>query len=653
MFYSDDTAVKYSDSKIWQDILNDVLKKAEEGLRTKLIDEAYADAGSGQHGNYYDASKPFSQMMPYLCCAYLHTKDERFAQKAKELMLYYSGYKKWHSSNSMGQSELNNANFCKAMVYGYTMLGDYLTDAERKIIAQATFEKGIKPIAEDWVLPETRIHALDTMGHNWWIVCVSCAGAAAAAMHSMIDDADFYVSQMANAAKMWFLYKGNPINKKTCNFDDGGFYESVSYLDYSMREYCLFKYVYESVYGKKIFDDTEYLKKYGDFFVYTVIPSADTAKTVNFGDCTEKTIMLSALCILGTGVEQPHLNWYVKQWEGREKTAYDLMFYEEIYQKPSEEPEIKSKFYEKIGWAIFRNSFEKNSPVLAVKCGDTWNHSHADAGNFEFYNHGEAVVFDSGSCEYSDKRYVGYYCSSKAHNTVLFNGKGQDERDIHNHVSNKGHIYNFTDEGNVKYAAADCSGPMGRYFRRHFRHFLWLENFILIYDDIEAYEQGVFEYLLHINEEFSDEFLMLTSAEKAHMNGHPDHEPDIDVPFECYRMMSDENGRGKFVSALLINKNARLKTEELKDGYKISDGSTNIYINKRSDGSIMHRNCLNEFDGYLTDSIIFCEKGSEYFVVNGSILRKDGAVIFDSLERKTALIGIQPKESSSNPPEKA
>ena len=67
----------------------------------------------------------------------------------------------------------------------------------------------------------------------------------------------------------------------------------------------------------------------------------------------------------------------------------------------------------------------------------------------------------------------------------------------------------------------------------------------------------------------------------------------------------------------------------------------------------MHRNCLNEFDGYLTDSIIFCEKGSEYFVVNGSILRKDGAVIFDSLERKTALIGIQPKESSSNPTEKA
>ena len=75
MFYSDDTAVKYSDSKMWQDILNDVLKKAEEGLQTRLIDEAYADAGKGQHGNYYDASIPFSQMMPYLCCAYLHTKD--------------------------------------------------------------------------------------------------------------------------------------------------------------------------------------------------------------------------------------------------------------------------------------------------------------------------------------------------------------------------------------------------------------------------------------------------------------------------------------------------------------------------------------------------------------------------------------------------
>lgn len=46
-------------------------------------------------------------------------------------------------------------------------------------MAEAMARLGILPTLNDWVLPERRIHALDSMGHNWWSVCVSLAGVAA------------------------------------------------------------------------------------------------------------------------------------------------------------------------------------------------------------------------------------------------------------------------------------------------------------------------------------------------------------------------------------------------------------------------------------------------------------------------------------------
>ena len=38
---------------------------------------------------------------------------------------------------------------------------------------------GVEPLAGDWLDPAKRIHALDSMGHNWWMVCVGAAGLGA------------------------------------------------------------------------------------------------------------------------------------------------------------------------------------------------------------------------------------------------------------------------------------------------------------------------------------------------------------------------------------------------------------------------------------------------------------------------------------------
>ena len=72
---------------------------------------------------------------------------------------------------------------CYNFAIGFDCIHDFLSPEERKTFADALVEKGINLILNDWVFGEKRIHSLDTMGHNWWSVCVFDAGLASHRNH--------------------------------------------------------------------------------------------------------------------------------------------------------------------------------------------------------------------------------------------------------------------------------------------------------------------------------------------------------------------------------------------------------------------------------------------------------------------------------------
>ena len=63
--------------------------------------------------------------------------------------------------------------------------------------------------------------------------------------------------------------------------------------------------------------------------------------------------------------------------------------------------------------------------MLAVKSGQTWNHSHADANSCILFYKGVDILKDAGNCWYPNPAYRNYFFQSQAHNVVLFNGEGQ------------------------------------------------------------------------------------------------------------------------------------------------------------------------------------------------------------------------------------
>ena len=229
---------KQSKDETKQALLTVALQAAEKALELRVIPETETRVdGEGlavQHENYGAACGPFCGNILNLAFGYYYTGDSAYFEKAKALMLAYAQYERWHGRGFRGGSELNTGHFSVGMAYGYACFGALLTDEEREIVVQGTYKLGIRPLLEDWLLPGTKVHAFDTMGHNWWPVCVSSGAFAAVVMRDALPECDRLAELAADGLRQWFAYEGNPVNNKLASIDDGAFYEGVNYFNYTL-----------------------------------------------------------------------------------------------------------------------------------------------------------------------------------------------------------------------------------------------------------------------------------------------------------------------------------------------------------------------------------------------------------------------------------
>ena len=227
------------------------------------------------------------------------------------------------------------------------------------------------------------------------------------------------------------------------------------------------------------------------------------------------------------------------------------------------------------------------------------------------------------------------------------------------------------DMGSLKYVFADATGPTSKNFSRNYRHFLWIDNVILIIDDVRAHEAGKFQWLLHYEGEASKRGLDLhlangpaaavvrqlfpeTPMEMVEKEGLKDHNPDEKIPYFAFSPQ-ESTRQAKFVTAILpmgeageedLPRLERLQGPEMI-GVRIHENEmiTDVYLNLRADGRRMHRNSNNIFHGWETDAYLMAvtrpadsdendpDLVERYFVACGSYLRKGGKVILDSLSK--------------------
>ncbi|MVT09305.1 heparinase II/III domain-containing protein [Chitinophaga tropicalis] len=629
----------------------------------------------------------------YLSLAYLMTDDKRYADKVKETLQKLCAASAWVGAEMLQRTppwkaDLGTAANCYAAAVGYDAIYHYLSKEERKTIAEGITRLGIRPAMQDWVLPATRIHTLNSMGHNWWSACVDMAGIASLAVMDEVPAAAGWAETVSQSAAEWFGFNGDELHFKPKSFDaGGGMYESVNYAAFGISEYLSFRLAYTNTFPGKKQPEIPVLKKIPEFFMHVSYPRTGPLYSLNFGDGNLQVVGDRPVKLLNAlGYTDPNSLWYLSQVvksQHREglsvNTPLGLICEPDMSGTPGLPDLPSAALFEDMDWATMRNSWQKDATMLGIKSGITWNHSHADAGSFILFHKGEAIIKDPGNSWYGSKEYPGYFFQSQAHNVVLFNGKAQPEEQQYYGSPLRGQLGELMDAGDMKYLLANATGPTSKNFSRNFRHFIWIGKVILIVDDVKAYEPGRFEWLLHpggdakkvggdisIVQNNSSVLVRPLFPETLIQSGYNHDFPDNMVLTELtapqakdvkqtetyYSIAYPETVKQtSFITAIIlkdsVNQSSLPVIERLRgndmQGVRIrQDGKvTDIYLNLLAEGRIMHLNSCNNLGGWDTDAYLlglsYPENNpsavTDYFMAYGSYIRREGKVVFSSLSK--------------------
>jgi oligo-alginate lyase len=633
-----------------------------------------------------------------LSIVYAVTQKEVYAKKIKETLIKLCTMPAWSYDEMVARkpvwhSDLRSAHNCWLVAVAYDVVYDYLTKDEKYTIANGLTELGIKPALGDWLFPETRIHALNSMGHNWWSSCVGMAGIAALSVVNEIPQAANWADEVSAGLEEWFKFSGDVLQNKPRTFDkNGSMYESVGYANFGTTQFLLFRLAYCTAFPNQKMPEVNGVEKNADWFAHVAYPKEQELWSLNFGDGSPFTSAESVMKLLiALGNKNANLLWYINQVKTKQhhegwpsNSPLGLLFLPDLKKAPDVPVLPTTAIFKDMNWAVMRNSWRKNETMLGVKSGYTWNHSHADANSFILFHKGEAIIKDAGNSAYSTKEYPAYFFQSEAHNVVMFNGKAQPKEQQYCGSPINGQLSGLIETSNFKYVLANGVGPTAANFSRNFRHFIWLDKMILIIDDVKAHETGKFSWRLHPGGEAKkvqgdisivqnkSAVLVRPLFPETLVQGGFDHDfpenlklveitapkaRDAKNPTETHYSIEYplETKQTKFITAILLKDSVtdkglptieRLQAVDM-NGLKITYKGkvTELYLNLLADGHLMHRNSVNSFHGFETDAYLtafsYPEKDkeptlqniSDYFMVYGSFLRKDTFNVFSALSK--------------------
>jgi len=625
--------------------------------------------------------------------AWLMTGDEKYADAVKKTLFSAIEAESWGVEEMLMRepawnSELQMAHRSFAVALAYDAIYDRLTGAERRQLAAGFRRLAIDPLLGDWIHPETRIHSLNSMGHNWWSSCVGMGGILALAFRDEIPQVKEWAGLLYDGMTEWFSFEGDVLQSKPRTFDrNGGMYESVNYAAYGAQEALLYMLACRNAYPRMKFTDAEILEKLPDFFISVSYPRTGDMYNVHFGDSHKTTCGDNCLKLLyAMGDRRPDILWFLKNInDGQHRemfslsTPMGLLYTPDLSSAPAEPDMKKTALFPDQGWAVMRDSWEDDATMLAVKSGKTWNHAHADAGSFILYHNGEDVLSEAGRCWYVLPEYRNYFFQSEAHNVVLLGGKGQPR--VHQYYGStlNGSLHYLMENGASRYILADATGPNSDRFSRYFRHFLWHDDVIWIIDDLKSHEQGSYSWLWHPGGEARKRGIDLemskgrssvvlrqlypqTLAPSDFIHDYPDNMTweVVDAPGEGGKgsqpyysfHLPGRTDKVKGITAVILKDSPedkdlpKMERREGKNWIGVRTRSngmvTDLYVNLLADGSLMHANSWINADGWETDAYMFSvtypegqdpAKSKDLFVGYGSILRRDGKVHFSSLSK--------------------
>ena len=322
---------------------------------------------------------------------------EAYARRAIDEMLAVSAFSDWNPAHFLDVGEMT-----MAAAIGYDWLYDKMTPAERKTVARAIIDKGLKPAlneADAWFY-RSEI--------NWNSVCN--AGMVYGALAVWEEDPEFCRSM---------LEKSLESNKLAYHaYAGGGYPEGYNYWGYGTSFQIMLEAALESAFRWPVAAGhlPEGFLASADFIRFTSTPAGNC---YSFSDSYRKASGQYMQAWMASRVGDPTLLY--PEMRIMEETGYKRLCEERLFPmllislahvpqftvSPPEKHYFLCEgttpiFVYRSGWA------SKNDDYLGVKGGLTMSsHSHCDQGSFYFESDGVAWATDLGMQDYNSLESAG------------------------------------------------------------------------------------------------------------------------------------------------------------------------------------------------------------------------------------------------------
>lgn len=297
------------------------------------------------------------------------------------------------------------------LAVGYDMAGDRLSQADRKLVASALYEKGLTQVFKEYV----RDNRVSSNTSNW-IGDVTGGGimCALALMEEYSDrDLEPYLTGM--------ILKLNDLVQS--GFDnDGAYGEGYSYLNHALH--CIntvlpgLDRTFGIQFPSKLYEAHKLL-----FYQW----DAHTNHLYDWGDTVTSLRSMSNFTWLLNKSGDPLLQWLYDKNPG--SSDVDLLLLNKRHESEDIESLPTVTLFEDTGTAVFRSGFDEDAFIFVFRCGPFFNHQHFDQGSFFLADRGEEFLGEVGRSDYyEDPWYQKLVIQPGGHNCILIDGNPESQR---------------------------------------------------------------------------------------------------------------------------------------------------------------------------------------------------------------------------------
>ncbi|NLE61543.1 MAG: hypothetical protein GX616_24590, partial [Planctomycetes bacterium] len=497
---------------------------AYSALELEPPTEIYAKGGVGQHGNYSTCSGWYHRHLENVAFVAVMTGDERLVRKGVEMLMIACSYERWLGPlfddpahfDPPWRSTLETAMMTEAVAVGYDLLYPHLTDAQRQTVRQALADKGIRMLVREWADPlgSSQLPRHQVPTGNWVMVCSASAGLGALAILGEHPEAPQWARLVRNRVRAWLHDRGgdwyvdNPwphnrpkpipvIGPSEPNFGrDGGYKESIGYMNYGTRYVCDFANSLRRVTGENLF--THVPDNLLDHMAWSIMAwvedRAVKSAVVDFGDEGGTTSWYGDLltCLMknrGDGLAA----WLYRRTTPVASSPRMLLWDDATLLERGPHGDECVRVFHDIGQVVMRQGWGPDDPMAAIKFHQ--NRGHHDIGTFYLFGRGGPTIIDSGSTNYTSPIYGQHLAWTAAHNVVMVDNENQVRADGELLAAVGTSLIGAT-SGQLKAAYPDK-------LESWTRDVVVLPQLAVVYDRLEAKGEHQFDLVLHPENPFA------------------------------------------------------------------------------------------------------------------------------------------------------